>query len=388
MKIPIRSCCALAIIIPLATVSPAYALNKWQSGLVGALAMAATIVAIEHGIIPFLGEISQNSLNNRAAAQLAENEQKIQELKHDYTNKSFAAKDKSEELLKAKQKTMHDLHAIQSTYEAYKSSQLEKAEAFLKEIEACNQIVQQHNAALDQAIAQSVSEEACAAYKEELDALNAKGLNQETIKRIIVEKYVRDPYRHHTYLNTLDQWIERCQRCKVAPSVTDSLEQVHKTVSRATATNIEEERHAREAAAHQEQEFNLKMASKRSAKEFFDAAKQDLGEVRTSLAQAHNQLEEFEQLMQNQRIDSEHAIAMCTTAAHNAAITLQQVNNDQQQLRQQLIQLGQMIRDQSDQTQAGIHTILDNLVAQSFPANNPQQPGAQGYNGPSAPPFD
>ena len=109
----------------------------------------------------------------------------------------------SDDLLAAKQKTTANLQLVQSIMDFYKPSKTENAQAFLKEIEKCKHAVQHRNDALDQAIAKSIAQEACAAYKDELEALKShSGLSAEQIKQIIVEKYVRDPYRHHTLSKT------------------------------------------------------------------------------------------------------------------------------------------------------------------------------------------
>lgn len=388
MNISIRNSCSLVIILSLLTASPSYALNRFHTGLIGAGAMAATILAIEHLLIPFLTELSNSSPAKQQAAEFAHNQEEIEAMEQQYEQEEpLDSEGNSDDLLAAKQKTTADLQLVQSLMDFYKPSKTENAQAFLKEIEKCKHAVQHRNDALDQAIAKSIAQEACAAYKDELEALKShSGLSAEQIKQIIVEKYVRDPYRHHTYLKHLDEFISRCKHYHVPATITSSLEQTLKAASRATASDIETERHEREAAAHREQEFNVKMANERSTKEFFDAAKQELAQLHASVDKSHEQLAQCEQLIQNQSINGEHAMAACTTAAHNASATLQQVNNEQQQLRQQLGQVGELIRDQSAQTQSAIRTILSHLLAQQ--QNDHQQSGYQGYAGPSAPPFE
>lgn len=386
MKNYVRYSASIALFLSLTFVSPSYAIQKWHAGLIGAGVTAAAILAIEHFVIPYITDLSHNSIQQKRAAELVHKQEQIQNIKEHYTKEPFNA-NKYSELLEAKHKLSKDTRTVQSAYDQYKSSKLQNAEAFLKEIDDCKHTLQQHDAALDQALSRCISEEAYTYYAEELEALkSARGLDAETLERIVTENHVRDPYRRHTYLTILDQHIERCRQNNAPTLVTNSLEVLRKQASRLLEPKITQEMRDREEAERRAQAFDAKMATERSAKEFIDSAKQDVAQARAMTEESRKQNERFAALMQQQCADDARAIANCSTSVQQANTALIQANQQQQELLQHINQLEQTTREQSNQTQNTVHTELAYLI--NWLQQHGQQQNHPGNNGPSAPPFD
>lgn len=385
MENNVRYSAAFALLLTCA--SPSYAIEKWHAGVIGAGVTAAAILAIEHVLIPYINDLSQNSLQQKRAAELAHKQEQIQEIKQRQIKEPVSASSKYAGLLEAKQKLSKDMRTVQATYDQYKSSKLQNAEAFLKEVDECKHTLQQRDEALNQALARCISEDAYSYYSEELEALkSARGLDTETLERIITENHVRDPFRRHTYLNILDQYIARCRQNNVPTLVLNSLEVLRKQASRLLEPKIMQEMREREEADRRAQAFEAKIATERSAKEYIDSAKQDVAQSRAMTEESRKQNERFASLMQQQSADNARAIANCSTSVQQAATSLVQANQQQQELLHHVNQLEQALREQSAQIQNMVHAELAQLM--NWLRQHGQFQNHQGNNGPAAPPFD
>lgn len=379
--------------------------NEAAGGAAGIAGIAIlTTLLVEHTIVPLITGSAQKQAAQRKAAQHTQKQEEARETCHDIEQHygNITPPTDSMGLIAHKEGLTRDIATVDCALELFKKELAEHAK-----YTALFTTLQNKQKDIDGMISEQVSQEMFATYEEELEKLKtSKGLDKQTLDRIIVEQHVREPYRSTTYLDRIEQALANCKQYNAPSSVINLLEILRRRTSRLLEPDIVRERKAYEAAMREQQEFDVKIAGQRATKDFYETAQQHVQTASQKVAEAEQQMAHFSAAMQQQHDSMQKTLRSCET---HATRTLQNIADlqtiialahDQQQkkLEDRMVRTENAIHQEARQTRETVRTESRDVKRKlDHGEANPEQHNPPPYNpeyfepdphAPSAPPID
>lgn len=199
------------------------------------------------------------------------------------------------------------------------ATEKEKVTTLLKRIKEQEKIV-------GEKIALQIGNQAYDQYKEELQKLKSfRGLDEASLANVIIERYVREPYRCHAYLDELEQKINYCKQTRVPTNIVDLLELLRKRACHLLEPAITQERQSRQKAAQQNQIFAIELAKKEKMKQYFTDATLHLQEAKQVALATQAQIVHFSALMRQQSTEFNQLLKCHTDVINQATCSINRI---------------------------------------------------------------